>query len=247
MPLIDGLTTLWDKLLSAQPDPPPLLVLVTAAVALAVVATRVPWRIARNAVTIAHEGGHALTALLTGRKLRGIRLHSDTSGLTLSAGRPAGPGMIFTLLSGYVAPSLVGLAGAWLLAGNRITLLLWVAVVLLLAMLVMIRNVFGVLSLLATGGVVLAVSWYASPQVQAAFAWASVWFLLLGGVRPVVELQRLRSRGRMPESDADQLARLTPFPALFWVTVFALVNLAVLVGGALLLAGPILTDTGVTL
>ncbi|MBM0227705.1 MULTISPECIES: M50 family metallopeptidase [Micromonospora] len=247
MPLIDGLTTLWDKLLGAQPDPPPLLVLLTAIVALVVVATRLPWRIARNAVTIAHEGGHALVALLTGRKLRGIRLHSDTSGLTLSAGRPTGPGMILTLLAGYVAPSLVGLAGAWLLAGNRITLLLWVAVALLLAMLVLIRNVFGVLSLLVTGGAVLAVSWYASAQVQAAFAWTSVWFLLLGGVRPVVELQRLRSRGRMPESDADQLARLTPFPALFWVTVFALVSLAALGVGALLLAGPILTDAGLTL
>ncbi|MGC1212212.1 MAG: M50 family metallopeptidase [Micromonospora sp.] len=247
MPLIDGLTTLWDKLFSAQPDPPPLLVLLTAVVALVVVSTRLPWRIARNAVTIAHEGGHALTALLTGRKLRGIRLHSDTSGLTLSAGRPSGPGMILTLLAGYIAPSLVGLAGAWLLGGNRITLLLWVAVALLLAMLVMIRNIFGVLSLLVTGGVVLAVSWYAPPEVQAAFAWTSVWFLLLGGVRPVVELQRLRSRGRMPESDADQLARLTPFPALFWVTVFALVNLAVLGGGALLLTGPILTDAGLTL
>ena len=246
MPLIDGLTTIWDKLFSAQPDPPPLLVLLTAVVALVVVATRLPWRVARNAVTIAHEGGHALMALLTGRKLRGIRLHSDTSGLTLSAGRPSGPGMILTLLAGYIAPSLVGLAGAWLLGGNRITLLLWVAVALLLAMLVMIRNIFGVLSLLVTGGVVLAISWYASPQVQAAFAWTSVWFLLLGGVRPVVELQRLRSRGRMPESDADQLARLTPFPALFWVTVFALVNVAVLVGGALLLAGPILTDAGLT-
>ncbi|SCG42523.1 M50 family metallopeptidase [Micromonospora inositola] len=246
MPLIDGLTTLWDKLLGAQPDPPPLLVLLTAAVALVVVATRLPWRIARNAVTIAHEGGHALMALLTGRRLRGIRLHSDTSGLTLSAGRPSGPGMILTLLAGYVAPSLVGLAGAWLLAGNRITLLLWVAVALLLAMLVLIRNVFGVLSLLVTGGVVLAVSWYASPQVQAAFAWTSVWFLLLGGVRPVVELQRLRGRGRMPESDADQLARLTPFPALFWVTVFALISLAALGVGALLLAGPILTDAGLT-
>ncbi|RZU73258.1 peptidase M50B-like protein [Micromonospora kangleipakensis] len=246
MPLIDGLTTLWDKLLGAQPDPPPLLVLITAVIALVVVATRLPWRIARNAVTIAHEGGHALVALLTGRKLRGIRLHSDTSGLTLSAGRPTGPGMILTLLAGYVAPSLVGLAGAWLLAGNRITLLLWVAVALLLAMLVMIRNVFGVLSLLVTGGVVLAVSWYTSPQVQAAFAWTSVWFLLLGGVRPVVELQRMRSRGRMPESDADQLARLTPFPALFWVTVFALVSLAALGVGALLLAGPILTDAGLT-
>ncbi|MFI2649369.1 M50 family metallopeptidase [Micromonospora fulviviridis] len=247
MPLIDGLTTFWDKLLGAQPDPPPLLVLLTAVVAVVVVATRLPWRIARNAVTIAHEGGHALMALLTGRRLRGIRLHSDTSGLTLSAGRPTGPGMILTLLAGYVAPSLIGLGGAWLLAGNRITLLLWVAVALLLAMLVMIRNVFGVLSLLVTGGVVLAVSWYASPQVQAAFAWTSVWFLLFGGVRPVIELQRLRGRGRMPESDADQLARLTPFPALFWVTVFLLVSLAALGAGALLLAGPILTDAGLTI
>ncbi|MEH0841823.1 M50 family metallopeptidase [Micromonospora sp. CPCC 205711] len=244
---IEGLGDLWDKLFSAQPDPPPLLVLLTAVVALAVVATRLPWRVARNAVTIAHEGGHALVALLTGRRLHGVRLHSDTSGLTLSAGRPTGPGMILTLLAGYVAPSLVGLAGAWLLGGNRITLLLWVAVALLLAMLVMIRNVFGVVSLLVTGGVVLAVSWYASPQVQAAFAWTGVWFLLLGGVRPVFELQRLRSRGRMPQSDADQLARLTPFPAFFWVTFFGLVNLLALAVGAALLAGPILTDAGLTL
>lgn len=244
MPLIDGLTTLWDTLMSAQPDPPPLLVVLTAVVALAVVVTRLPWRIARNAVTIAHEGGHALVALLTGRRLHGIRLHSDTSGLTLSAGRPTGPGMILTLLAGYVAPSLLGLGGAWLLAGNRITLLLWLAVALLLAMLVMIRNLFGVLSLLITGGVVLAVSWYTSPEVQAAFAWTSVWFLLLGGVRPVFELHRQRARGRMPQSDADQLARLTPFPALFWVGVFLLVSVGALVVGALLLAGPILTDAG---
>ncbi|KAB1940471.1 M50 family metallopeptidase [Micromonospora sp. ALFpr18c] len=244
---IDGLGDLWDTLFGAQPDPPALLVLITAAVALVVVSTRLPWRIARNAITIAHEGGHALVALLTGRKLRGIRLHSDTSGLTLSAGRPTGPGMILTLLAGYIAPPLVGLAGAWLLGGNRITLLLWVAVALLLAMLIMIRNAFGVVSLLVTGALVFAVSWYATPQVQAAFAYAGVWFLLLGGVRPVVELQRLRSRGRMPASDADQLAGLTPFPAFFWVLVFALINLVALVTGALLLAGPILTDTGPTL
>ncbi|MFJ6195178.1 M50 family metallopeptidase [Micromonospora sp. NPDC092111] len=242
---IDGLGDLWDRLLSAQPDPPPLLVLLTAAVALLVVATRAPWRVARNAVTIAHEGGHALAALLTGRRLHGIRLHSDTSGLTLSAGRPTGPGMILTLLTGYVAPSLVGLGGAGLLGGNRITLLLWVAVALLLAMLVLVRNVFGVLSLLVTGGVVLVVSWYATPQVQAAFAWTSVWFLLLGGVRPVFELQRLRRRGRLPESDADQLARLTPFPAFFWVVVFGLVNLVALAVGATLLAGPLLAGAGI--
>jgi hypothetical protein len=234
---IDGAADLWDRLFGAQPDPPALLVLVTALIALAVVAVRPLWRVARNAITIAHEGGHALAALLTGRKLRGIRLEFDTSGLTLSAGRPSGPGMILTLLAGYIAPSLVGLAGAWILGGNRITLLLWLAVVLLLLMLINIRNVFGALSVIVTGAIVVAVSWYASPQVQASFAYVGVWFLLIGGVRPVAELQRLRSRGRMPDSDADQLARLTRVPAVFWVFLFGVVSVVVLVIGMFMLAG----------
>jgi Peptidase M50B-like len=234
---IDGVTDLWDKLFGAQPDPPGLLVLLTALAAFVAVAVRPLWRIARNAVTIAHEGGHALVALLTGRRLRGIRLEFDTSGLTLSSGRPSGPGMMFTLLAGYVTPSLVGLGGAWILGGNRITLLLWLAVVLLLLMLINIRNLFGVVSLVVTGAIVFVVSWYASPQIQAAFAYAGVWFLLFGGVRPVSELQRLRRRGRMPDSDADQLARMTHVPALFWVTVFYLVTVGVLVIGAFMLAG----------
>ena len=238
----DGLTDLWDRLLGAQPDPPPLLVLITALVAAVVVYTRLSWRISRNAITIAHEGGHALVAVLTGRRLRGIRLHSDTSGLTLSAGRPSGPGMVFTLLAGYIAPSLVGLGGAWLLGGNRITLLLWIAVALLLAMLVMIRNVFGAVSIVVTTAVVLAVSWYASPQVQAAFAYAGVWFLLIGGVRPVGELQRSRRRGQLPDSDADQLAGVTHLPALLWVAVFGVVTIAALLFGGWMLAGPVLPD-----
>ncbi|NGM12233.1 M50 family metallopeptidase [Verrucosispora sp. WMMA2044] len=243
---IEGMADFWERLFGAQPDPPPLLVVLTGLVALLVVVTRLPWRIARNAITIAHEGGHALVAVLTGRKLHGIRLHSDTSGLTLSAGRPTGPGMVLTLLAGYLAPPLVGLGGAWLLAGNRITLLLWIAVLLLLAMLVMIRNLYGALTLVIVGGAVLAVSWYASPQVQAAFAWTGVWFLLLGGVRPVVELQRLRARRGMPASDADQLAGITPLPAFFWVVLFGLVNLTVLVTGGLMLAGPLLAEAGLT-
>ncbi|MFY1675232.1 M50 family metallopeptidase [Plantactinospora sp. WMMB334] len=239
---VDGVTEFWDRLLGAQPDPPPLLVLITGLVALAVVVTRVPWRIGRNAITIAHEGGHALAAVLTGRRLQGIRLHSDTSGLTLSSGRPTGPGMVFTLLAGYLAPSLVGLAGAWVLGGNRITLLLWVAVALLLAMLVMIRNVFGIVSIVVTTGVVLVVSLRASPEVQAAFAYTGVWFLLLGGVRPVGELQTLRRRGQLPQSDADQLAWLTRIPGLVWVGIFGAVNLIALLAGAALLAGPILNS-----
>ncbi|HTI27456.1 MAG TPA: M50 family metallopeptidase [Kutzneria sp.] len=229
------LTDVWNRVLGGQPSPQWELVLIAAAVALIGVLPWQVWRFTRNLVTIAHEGGHALAAVLTGRRLTGIQLHSDTSGLTLTRGRPRGPGMVLTAAAGYVTPSLLGLGVAALLGAGKITLLLWIAIVLLAAMLVMIRNAFGVLSVLVTGGIVFAVSWYASTDIQAVFGYVIAWFLLLGGVRPVFELQRKRWRGRAPDSDADQLAKITGVAGGLWVTLFALVSIASLVIGAGLL------------
>ncbi|WNM30134.1 M50 family metallopeptidase [Streptomyces sp. Li-HN-5-11] len=232
-----ALPDIWDRLVGTQPDPDLWVVLATAVAALAVVVPHNLWRIARNAITIAHEGGHGLIALLTGRRLTGIRLHSDTSGLTVSRGKPHGMGMILTAAAGYTAPPLLGLGGAALLAAGHITLLLWVATALLVAMLVMIRNAYGALTVIITGGTFLLVSWLAGPQVQAAFAYAVVWFLLLGGVRPAFELQAKRARGGAGDSDADQLARLTHAPAGLWLFLFHAVSLCSLMGGGRWLLG----------
>ncbi|MEV5881626.1 M50 family metallopeptidase [Streptomyces sp. NPDC052020] len=226
-----SLASFWDELSGTQPSPGTWVVIATLVAAFAVVAPRRAWRVARNAVTIAHEGGHGLVALLTGRTLTGIRLHSDTSGLTVSRGRPYGLGMILTAAAGYTAPPLLGLGGAALLATGRITLLLWLATALLAAMLVMIRNAYGVLTVVLTGALFLLVSWLTGPRVQAAFAYAVVWFLLLGGVRPAFELQAKRSRGQAGDSDADQLARLTHAPAGLWLFLFHAVSLCSLLGG----------------
>ncbi|MDT9680779.1 M50 family metallopeptidase [Streptomyces sp. TRM76323] len=230
-------TKILDVVLGPQPAPGLWLVVATAAAALLVTTVRAPWRLARGAVTIAHEGGHGLVALLTGRRLEAVRLHSDTSGLTVSRGRPTGLGMILTAAAGYTAPSLLGLGGAWLLAAHRITLLLWVATALLIALLVMVRNAYGVLSVVVTGGTFLLVSWLTEPRVQAAFAYGVVWFLLLGGVRPVFELQAKRRRGEARDSDADQLARLTHAPAAVWMFLFHTVSLSSLIGGGRWLLG----------
>jgi hypothetical protein len=232
-----ALPDIWDRLVGTQPDPDLWVVLATAVAALAVVVPHNLWRIARNAITIAHEGGHGLVALLTGRRLTGIRLHSDTSGLTVSRGKPHGMGMILTAAAGYTAPPLLGLGGAALLAAEHITLLLWAATALLVAMLVMIRNAYGALTVIITGGTFLLVSWLAGPQVQAAFAYAVVWFLLLGGVRPAFELQAKRSRGGAGDSDADQLSRLTHVPAGLWLFLFHAVSLCSLIGGGRWLLG----------
>ncbi|MCX4691114.1 M50 family metallopeptidase [Streptomyces sp. NBC_01408] len=222
---------LWGRLTGIQTAPEQWLVIATGLVALAAVGPRPLWRVSRNAVTIAHEGGHGLLALLTGRRLDGIRLHSDTSGVTVSRGRPTGLGMVLTAAAGYTAPSLLGLGGAVLLSAHRITLLLWVATALLVAMLVMIRNAYGALTVLLTGGTFVLVSWLAPAEVQAVFAYGAVWFLLLGGVRPVFELQVKRRRGGAPDSDADQLGRLTGVHPVVWLLLFHVVALCSLIGG----------------
>jgi hypothetical protein len=228
----------WHRVIGTQPVPPLALVLVTGVLALAVVAAWPVWRVARNVITIAHEGGHALVALLTGRRLTGIRLHSDTSGVTVSVGKRTGPGMVFTGLAGYITPSLLGLGCAALLAVGHLTALLWIGLLLLAAMLIMIRNAYGVLSVVVTGVLLFLISWFTSPTVQAAAAYLITWFLLLGGVRPVYELQVKRHRHRSPDSDADQLYGLTGVPGIVWVALFGVVAVVcLLIGGYWLVPG----------
>ncbi|MEU6625560.1 M50 family metallopeptidase [Streptomyces litmocidini] len=225
------------EILGTQPAPDTWIVYLTAACALGLVAFRRLWLPARNAITIAHEGGHGLVALATGRRLQSIRLHSDTSGLTVSRGRPTGLGVVLTLAAGYPAAPLLGLGGAALLGTRHVTLLLWIATALLLAMLVMVRNAYGVLTVVLTGAAFLLVSWLTGPNVQSAFAYAAVWFLLLGGVRPAFELQAKRRHGGAPDSDADQLSRLTQVPAGVWLFFFHAVAISALIGGGRWLLG----------
>lgn len=210
---------------AAQQAPPATTVVATLAVAALAVSLPASWRVLRHVATIAHEGGHALVATLAGRQLQGVRLHSDTSGLTVSSGRPRGVGVVLTLLAGYPAPALLGLLGAFALDHDRIRLTLVGALLLLLALLVQIRNVFGVVTVVATGGVLLAVTGYAPDAVQAGAAYLLVWFLLLAAPRTVVELQRTRAGRRGGTSDADQLAALTRVPAVVWVVLMGAVAL----------------------
>lgn len=224
----------WAELISrigaVQPVPQPVTVGVLGLVAVALVV--LAWPVTRMVVTVVHEAGHAAVAVVTGRKLTGIRLHSDTSGLTVSRGRPRGPGMVATLLAGYLAPGLLGFGAAWLLASGRAALVLALLVVVLAGMLVMIRNFFGLLVLVVGLGVVVGVVWFLEPVQQSWVAYVLTWTLLLAAPRPVVEMSRQQSRN----SDAAQLARLTRTPTSVWAVVFLLSTVACLVGGVGVLA-----------
>lgn len=209
--------------------------------AAATVLYRPVWGLLRHAVTIAHEGGHAGVAALTGRRLCGVRLHSDTSGLTVSAGRQTGPGVVLTLLAGYLAPSVLGLLAAVALGYGRVLPVLWVAVVLLAVLLALIRNLFGVVSVIVTGALLVGVAGWAPATWQGPAAYLLTWFLLVAAPRPVLELQAARRRGLAAASDADQLARLTGVPALVWVATFLLLTTAALAGGGWMLIRPVMS------
>ena len=236
----------WRRATSVQPAPPPGLIALTALAAFALVALPSIWPYTRVMITITHEGGHAFAALLTGRKLQGIRLHTDTSGLTISSGRPRGPGMVIMLLAGYLAPALVGLAAVGLLLAGHSLALLWLLVIILGLMLIKIRNIYGVVVIIGCAAGLLAISWYASAAAQSGLAYLITWILLLASPKPVLELIGQRRRHRTPQSDADQLSRLSKVPAGLWLTGFLVINsVGLLVGAALLL--PALADLAVDL
>src|SRR5262249_62220058 len=92
--------------------PSRLLVLATALVALAAVASSRIWPVARTVVTIAHEGGHALAALLTGRRVSSVRVLRSTAGVTVSEGGPARLGIVLPPAAGYPTPPPLRLGAA---------------------------------------------------------------------------------------------------------------------------------------
>lgn len=228
---------IWARITAVQPLPAQGVVELMGVLAIGLIAWGEAWRLTRHAVTIAHEGSHALVALLCGRSLHGVRLHRDTSGLTVSRGLARGPGLVATLAAGYIGPALLGLLGAFVLGRGHAVGLLWLLLVVLAALLLQIRNWFGLGVLLVSGGLIFGVTWWLPGQAQTAFAFLLVWFLLLAAPWAVIDLQRSRRRGMGFDSDPDQLARLTVLPAIVWVTFFLLATVGCLLLGALLMLG----------
>lgn len=240
--MTDVLRDIWTVATTASPPPATALVLAGAATALLLVVWRPAWGVVRHGVTTVHEACHLLVAALTGRKIMGIRLHTDTSGLALSKGRARGPGMVLMTAAGYTGPAVVGLAAAWAVGRGYDVGTLWALVVLALFVLLMIRNWYGLWTILVTLALLGALTWWGTPEVHAFTAHAVALMLLLGAVRAVVELAFSRRGGRGGSSDADALGRLTRLPGGLWVGAFTLVSVGCLALGTWWLVGPTLSS-----
>lgn len=227
----------WERATATTPAPDLRVTVLLALVALACLMWAPVWRVTRHLVTVVHEGGHGVVALLAGRHITGIRLHSDSSGLTVSRGRPRGPGMVLTLLAGYTAPGLLGLLVALGVHSGHAIGTLWLLLIALVLLLLQIRNLYGLWVVLVSGVVLFAVTWWLDPTAQTGVTQVTGWFLLLAGPWSLVDLQRSRRAGVARHSDPDQLGRTTRVPGTVWWALMFLVSIGCLVGGARLLLG----------
>lgn len=216
----------------ASPSPEAVALIVGAVVVL----TAVPgvWRVARQASTIIHEMGHVLAAWVTGRRVSGIKLHSDTSGVTVSRGRSHGPGLLFTFLAGYPAPGLLAVGLVWLATAGHSGAALTVYQVVLVLALMLSRNAVGIfsclLAVLSTG----LIWWYNDPEIVGYTVVALGVFYALSGLRGTLDVcrvhlsRRARSAAAIAGTDASQAARawrLLPLPAALWLFLFLSISL----------------------
>ncbi len=188
--------------------------------------------IGKYPLTLAHEGGHMLALVLFLRPITRWTLNDDTSGGT-EHNRPTwNPFNLVITFAGYVAPPLLGLLGAVLIADDNSWGVLVLTLVLCLLAIVPARK-WG-LAFLIPALVVFGVGWAlidGTPAVRAAVAVGIAWYLLLGGVIDAFALPT-------DDGDARSLASRTGVvPGIVWKLLWIFIAVVCLLrGGSLLLA-----------
>lgn len=192
----------------------------------------VTWRWFGLFTTLVHELGHAVAAILTGRVVHGIRIRRNHSGDALSSGRGI-LGVVISGMLGYPAPAIVGAAQLWSVFNGYTALALFAGGVVLVVTILVIRNLFGILVVLASAAVSTLLWFYATPAVQSYALLVLGSALLVGAVRGLgtVVGVHVGRRDQLPTSDAYLLYRRTGVPSPVWLALFAIV-----IGGCMLLA-----------
>jgi hypothetical protein len=193
--------------------------------ALAAVVVQEFWLLARHINTIAHEGAHAIAGSAVGRQVRGVTLRPNANGATAVSNGPAA-GNVTVGVVGYLGPSAFGLGAAKMVEAGRSVAVLWLALVLLVVLLAVLRQVFSFVPVLIIGGLIYIVARYASVGADTVTAYGVAWFLLLSGVRVVLD-------HGVGAADAGSLAAITHTRPGCWVWLWMVGSLLALAFGAM--------------
>jgi hypothetical protein len=176
--------------------------------------------------TWVHECGHALMTVLVGGRVTSITIEPDTSGLThglVPVGRLA-RGLVAS--AGYLGAAIVG---CLLMAATRVehrarTILLGLGAFMLLTAVLWMRNLFGVVVVLAWGAALVAL---AQRRQANALRFLLSLLAIQVALNSVYDIRVLFLIDGGP-SDAATMAQLFVLPAWVWATAWMLISIALL-------------------
>jgi hypothetical protein len=193
--------------------------------ALAVVSIPFLWPLVEQFNVMAHEGAHALVAFAMGFKIASVTIDIDSNGETSYVNDPTtGVRRTLTRFVGYLGPSGFGLCAAKLIEVGRVVTVLWLAILLLVLLLFLIRKSFGIFSVPAAIALLVYVSRHAHDGLEEVIIYGMTWLLPLSGVRVAV------AHGAGAK-DAENLRKVTHIPERIWALLWLAGTLTAVAAG----------------
>lgn len=180
------------------------------------------WYICNYLITVVHETGHALAALMVFSKLRGITIHLDHSGETQSISSNFFLFRAWSAWWGYSFPAFAGVSYLMAIYYNKVGIAITLTVIIAVLITLQIRNFIALLTIGATSAILIACWWYLDNNYIALMFYALAWLLLFGGVKSVIELCEIHYKHQGDGSDAQTLRNTVFLPVIFWLATFVI-------------------------
>jgi Peptidase M50B-like len=190
----------------------------------AVVILSATWRLVEHFYVMAHEGMHGVVGSLSGGKVDGIVMNDDATGVTSVLFRGGRVHFPF-YFAGYLGASAFGIGAARLIQFGHIVVVLWLVMVLLALLFLCLRRSFGYVTVPLAGFLIFLVLKHTSQSAQVLAVYVITWFLLLSGVRVVIE-------HGAEAVDAGLLSDRTSIPRLVFAALWLAGTVAAVVIGA---------------
>lgn len=186
--------------------------------------------------TLVHELGHGIAAVMVGSEFVSFKMWLDGSGVAAHTMPPSDAARAFVSAGGLCGPAVT--AAGMIALAPRPAWARWAltafGIGLALAVILVVRNGFGVVFTGGLAAIVLVIAWRGGAQLaQYAVLFLAVQLALSVFSRADYLFMQWAetSAGRMP-SDSQQMAEAMGGPYWFWGGVCAAFSLAMLLGGA---------------
>jgi hypothetical protein len=230
----------WMTWISVKDNPPSSIWIVIAlAIGMALAINPATWSYTRLFATYIHEVGHAILAIVTGRRVTAMHIEANSSGSTEHFGSArVGPSLFLTAIAGYPAPAIVGLAMMASVSSSHPRYTIVAMAITIVALALVQHSLRGwAVSLIALA--VCAFLIFIGGGIIASEVIALLsGYLLIASPRTIVELHRIEAfRRKNPtrlddthsvHSDAAVLATMTGLGIIVWEMVFMLTCVACL-------------------